>query len=681
MTSVLEDKKRSEKLKLGEKEYNILNASEKYAEMLELFLETPVSTPDLKKFNKFIDALWKKGKHKQALEALEKAAQKYPGHLDLEIKKGEILLESGQYTEAIEVFNSLNDRYPDSLPVLFGLGDCYFKKKQYEESEELLSRALSLETWEPSDLMAKFEIMEILAKLYLIQEEYKNALDHLEPILMVQPRYQKWQIYFKILEKMEQTQKLEEAKLIYESIKKGRRYASRAIHYENQGKLEPALKNYRKAIEMNPYEPHYYFSVGSTLEKLPEDEYEYQFEEATTYYKTALELFPNNFFYAMSYVGNLTNTDEWSEAFEQAQKAARKFPILMLPNLRYLADMLGKESDYASLLYELIDLDHGEELVEIRTELALILKDSGNSEALEWFAKSADLYKKRLEFEPYNWRNYYDCACCQTELGEYVEAKENLITALKYHGDFSVDIAEKLVSVLFKLEEFNDAKVLLEGLIVSSPRDFDYLGKIGMCFLLEQDYTRALEAFNRSLLLDRFTPEYLYGAGVSAAHLNRNEDVLNIVKDLLDLNDDFIDVIENEPAFDRFMTEESFAKLINDKKKLRDEVERNRETEESEEIEDLEDLEDLEEIQDMDESEITDETEKAAELTEIKTTGGTEESEQIFEMEEAEEENEELEEQKKIRKTEKRVENATSKLPSAIKPAVALKRLNTKDKK
>jgi tetratricopeptide (TPR) repeat protein len=677
------NEKNTEKLELEEKRNNLLHSVDKIRDILNSCVETPVSTVDLKSLNKVIDTLWRKGQHEQALEVLNKTKNKYPKHIDLEIKRGEILLDCGQNTEAIETFSWLNNAYPDNFYILFGLGDSFLQIKYYEEAEEFLLRALSIESWNPLDLMAKFEVMELLAKLYLAREECGKALEYLEPILMVQPRYQKWQIYFKILEKLGQNQKLEEAKITYEKIKKGRRYASRAMHYEGQGKLELALKNYRKAIEMNPFEPHYYFCVGSMLEKLPEDEYEYQFEEATAYYKSALDLFPNNFFYAMSYVGNLTNINQWPEAFEQAIEVAKKFPILMLPNLRYLSDMLGEESKYISLLREIIDLDPREELVEIRTELAVILRDLRNSEAQSWFEKTAELYGKKLEVEPYNWRHYFDFACCLIELENYVEARDNLIIALKYHGEFSMNIAEKLVFVLFKLEEFKDAKVLLEGLIVSNPYDYDYLGKIGMCFLVEQDYEKAFEAFNRSLLLDRFTPEYLYGAGVSAAHLNRTEDVINIVKDLLVINDDFIDVIESEPAFDKFRTHETFKQLMDEKKKLRNQNSENEEPEEPEYQEESQEVEESKETEEAEETETLTEPEDNTEMdkTEIiveaveAATGITEASE----LTEPEETQENIEQLKKFKKTEKRIERATSNLPSAIKPVVTLKKLNIPD--
>lgn len=570
----MNDKENSTKfykiLKLGENQYNPVDVVEKFDEILDYFSKSKVNTNDLNLFNQFIDILWKNCNFDLALDAIEKALKKYPGDLDMEEKLAEVLLDAGEIDKAIEKFSKLHDEHPGYYQMLEGLGYAYQKKGDLEKAEGALLQALEMETWDPSHLMAQFEMMEQLARIYYYQKKFKLALEFLDEILTVQPRSSKWQLYFKTLKKLNQKDKLREARKMYQNVKKGRRYASRAARYEAQNKYELALKNYRKAIAANPLEPHYYFCVGNVLESLPEDEYEFQFDEATAYYRTAVEMFPNNMFYQLAYVGNLINVHEWEKAFETARSAAEKFPELMLPNLRYLAENLGYEKEFVDLLRHLIELDPDRKLSEIRTELAIILKERGEKEEAEkYFEEASNIYQEKIKLHPYNWRNYYDYGSCKLEVSQLDEAREFLIKALEYHGDFSEIIAEKLSRTFYELEQFEDARILLEALIVSSPGNYEYLGRIGMCFLVNEDYEKAFEAFNRSILLNRNVPEYLYGAGVSAAHLNKTEDVINIIKDLLEMDDEFIEVIEEEPAFNNMKGKEEFFKLVDRIKKQR----------------------------------------------------------------------------------------------------------------
>ena len=183
-------------------------------------------------------------------------------------------------------------------------------------------------------------------------------------------------------------------------------------------------------------------------------------------------------------------------------------------------------------------------------------------EAKKWFEEASDIYLKKIKIQPYQWRHYYDYASCSLELDDLETAREYLIKALEYHGDFSVIIAEKLSRTLYELGRYDDAKLLLEALVVYNPQDYEYLGKMGMCFLAIGDHEKAFEAFNRSILLYRYVPEYLYGAGLSAAYLDKTEDVINIIKDLLEMDDEFIEVIEEEPTFAEMAGRREFFQLV-----------------------------------------------------------------------------------------------------------------------
>ncbi len=538
-----------ETIKIQDQDLNASQILEQFTEILKYFAQSPKTTPDLEKLNRLIDMLWKRKHYEQALHAVDEAVLKYPGDRGLVEKMGEIFIDWEKYDEAKDIFQSLIELYPNRCLYYYCMGIIHTEQKNLDEAEKAFLTSLSRSDGDVSFQMTRFDIVEKIARLYYEKGEYSTALDYMEQILTIHPRSSKWRLYLKILEKAGMTNELESATTTYEQIKKARRYQARALKYERQSRLESALNNYKKAIELNAYEPQYFFSVANILEKLPEDEYEYQFEEATNYYRTAAELYPSNVFYALALIGNLTTTRDWDEAFAIASKTGEKFPELMLPSLRHLSFILGKEPAYMELLRRYIENDTEKQYTELRSELAILLKERREEEAEKWFREASEMYIKKMEYDPYQWRNYWDFGNCQLELENLESAVKNFEKAMVLYGEFSLDIAEKLVEVYINLDEYGKVKKFLIHLIKLFPNDFEYYGKLGMCFLYDLEYKKAFEAFNCSLSLNRYVPEYLYGAAVSAARLGYTDDAINIIKDLLEMEPHFQEIIEMEDAF------------------------------------------------------------------------------------------------------------------------------------
>ncbi len=553
-------------LQLDDREYDLTTIEDNFEKILEFFAKSPASTRDLNLYRQFTGMLWKSKKYDQALSVLEKARDKYPKDQDLKLMQGEILTDAKHPRQAVAIFQELHKKHPGTPAIMEGLAEALYRSGDLSGAREILLEALELDTWDPAYLMLQFDMAQKLARIHYDQGEYEQALEYLEDIIAIGPRSSKWQLYFKVLDKLNRREDLKQARDIYEKIKKGRKYQNRALRYENQQRFELALTNYEKAIGVNPLEPHYYFSMGACLESLPEDEYEYQLEEATEYYRTAWEMFPNNAFYAISYVGNLTNTGQYEEALKVTRQSAEKLPQLMLPNLRYLTLMLADEGRYIEILEEMIEKDPRRELSELRTELAIIFKERNDPRSEEWFREASCIYRDKMSQEPYNWRHHYDYGNCLYETGDISGARESLFNALNLHGGFSVDISEKLSDVLMQLGEYKDALVLLEALVLGNPSDFEYVGKMGLCFLALGDYEKGFEAFNRAVMLNRAYPEYLYGAAVCAARLNLTREATNIIRDLLEINQEFIEIIEGEEAFRLMKDADSLQKVIEAKK-------------------------------------------------------------------------------------------------------------------
>ncbi|MCD4783514.1 MAG: tetratricopeptide repeat protein [Candidatus Eremiobacteraeota bacterium] len=551
-----------EKIKIDDEEFTAGDLLDNFSSILDFFRQAPVTTPVIDKFNKFIDMLWRRKNYDSALLAIEEAEKKFPGDRKLVEKRGEILIDAGKFDEALELLLELMEIHPDQHQYLEYIGRIYHNLGELEEAKNAYLEALQNSTKDPTSLMSQFDIMEQLARIYYEKEDYPMAMEYLEEILAIHPRSSKWRLYFRILKKMNLEQELEKSRTVYKQIKKGRRYHSRAAKYEKQNKIELALKNYKKAADANPYEPQYYFCVGNVLEKLPEDEYEFQFDEATGYYKKAIELYPNNIFYIMALVGNLSFTRDWEEAYEFAAEAGRKFPEFMLPSLRELSFVLGRESNYMELLREYIGEDTKKRKIELRSELAIMLRERKKEEADDWFREALELYEKKTIHQPYSWRSYWDIANCQLELEEIEKARGNLEYARELCGEFNEDIVEKLVEVYYQLDHFEKAKELLMELIPKHPDDYEYYGKLGMIFLFELDYDKGFEAFNRSLLLNRYVPEYLYGAAVCAARLGKHLDAIDIIKDLLEMEPGFLQIIQTEDTFLEVKETKEFLQML-----------------------------------------------------------------------------------------------------------------------
>ncbi|MCE1245495.1 MAG: tetratricopeptide repeat protein [Firmicutes bacterium] len=538
-----------ETLKIAGEEFGYAEIPGKYRIILEKFLASTRNSPDYDNFNRFIDMLWRTGHFDEALVVIEEAERKYPGDRNLVEKRGEILMDAGKLGEAGELFTQLQKLYPQRCLYAEFLGEIHRKTGALQRAEEQYQKALELSDNDPGFLLRRFDYMEQLAEIYFDLGEIALSLEYLEEVLTIHPRSSKWHLYFKILKKLGMDRELDRAKETWEWIKKSRRYHSRGIRHENQGKIELAIKNYKKAVETNNMEPHYLYCLGSALEKLPEDEFEFQFEEATVYLRKALELYPNNVFFALGLTGNLSHLHLWDDAYQVAAETGKKFPEIMLPSLRHLAFMLGKETDYISLIEEYIGLDTGHHFIELRSELAILLKERKKPEAEKWFAEAAELYLERMAYQPYSWRIYLDYANCLVETGKPELAEDNLLKAQDLRGEFDINISEKLMEVYFRLDQFEKTRDILTKIIPHFPSDYEYYGKLGMCFLYELDYEKAFEAFNRSLEINRYMPEYLYGAAVCASRLGNTDDAIAIIKDLLEMDKKFIKVIQEEDAF------------------------------------------------------------------------------------------------------------------------------------
>ncbi|MDE3059399.1 MAG: tetratricopeptide repeat protein [Pseudomonadota bacterium] len=96
------------------------------------------------------------GKLSDALERLDRMAQRFPADADALITRGDLLRVHGRYGDAVDSYTQAISRIPElksnQWPLLFARGACYERIGKWQEAEKDLRQALALQPDEPDVL-------------------------------------------------------------------------------------------------------------------------------------------------------------------------------------------------------------------------------------------------------------------------------------------------------------------------------------------------------------------------------------------------------------------------------------------------------------------------------------------------------------------------------------------------
>lgn len=167
---------------------------EKKGEAIEEYREILKINPDDKETCiKVIAALMKERKWEEARQELDKLLQKHSDDVELQVRKGWILLNSGDVTGAFNYWKKIARKYPANDEIKaqivrahISLAEKYKEKKQFNSALVQLKSALKYEKNNPQTLFQ-------LGALYELQGKTDTAVNYYKKVMEVDPKHKEAQ--------------------------------------------------------------------------------------------------------------------------------------------------------------------------------------------------------------------------------------------------------------------------------------------------------------------------------------------------------------------------------------------------------------------------------------------------------------------------------------------------------
>jgi Tfp pilus assembly protein PilF len=195
----------------------------------------------------------------------------------LHFRRGKASLEQGEYDQAIDSLSKALYEDPNFVDAHILLAKAYGKKKgAHLESVKYLKNALELDG-------DNLEACRLLAKIYMENGKYEDALPVVEKILGISPH-------------------------------SGFAYGYRGEILHSKGKYGEAREALRKSLRLEPGNPRAYFLLGKVFERLG------RLADAVLEYETAVGLSPATYRYRNALATCYKALDQEMSAFRQWEK-------------------------------------------------------------------------------------------------------------------------------------------------------------------------------------------------------------------------------------------------------------------------------------------------------------------------------------------------------------------------
>lgn len=255
--------------------------------------------------------LYRKGDYDEAITQYRKVMTLEPSFSDVYINLGAVFLKKGQIDRAIESFNQAVKLTPRDARAHYCLGESFASKGRYDEAIAQYETALKTD---PRNTRTRTSLAQALIET----GKNKEAAQQFAAALKLDPT-------------------MEEARAGIEVARQGSTGPSQraaADHYkkgvrlEGEGDFAGAMREYRKAIELNPNLAEAHFSLGVTLEN------QGRRDKAIEEYRAAVRIRPNlvsaHNNLAVAYYSQGDGENAWKEV-----KICRQYSYQ--PNAEFLA--------------------------------------------------------------------------------------------------------------------------------------------------------------------------------------------------------------------------------------------------------------------------------------------------------------------------------------------------------
>lgn len=189
-------------------------------------------------------------------------------------------------------------------------------------------------------------------------------------------------------------------------------------------------------------------------------------------------------------------------------------------------------------------------------EIAIEAADSGEHQ------KAINHFKQVLEIDPNFYEAWHYLGTVYDEMGEYQEALNNIRKALEINKEYS-DAWTDIAFVHIRMENYSDALECMKIAAELDPENYETWYDLGYINYELGNQLQAIECYNRALeLTERKHIDSLYNLACSLSLLDRKEEALVTIKEVIDLEPNIIKEIKDDSDFENLKGEKDFKKII-----------------------------------------------------------------------------------------------------------------------
>lgn len=513
---------------------------------------------DIKKIEKEINTLAKKGEIQKAIEYCQSALLKEPVNTNLHIRLGDLYLDwhldvyqAKQYIdEAITEYQKAAEVLIDNAEIYYKIGLALYYKSELDKAINYFNIAIEKGFDKPQ---AYYMISNCLKK----KDRFQDALDYVEKGLKhaklnsSRLHYSKHRLlnalYFRnkkmkfvsfyelILSYLTLPFDKEAIKNIKEKIKyiKICPVIIKASAYISQGDVENALECYTQATDKMPGFSMLYVFLGDLyrkIGKLEESIQEYKmalyldtlsysayngivqayeeigdYDNAIAYYKKYIQIHPNNAVLHSNVANLYFMKGESEEAISHYQSAISINPkpdwtSIVAQTLGYIQQNVIKNIDCAIANYQIANALTPKE-IDVYISLGSAFYDN------EDYANALIIYRRALELEPNNSKIHCNLGYLYWGMGDLDEAIKEYRLSIKY--DENYDIAHNNLGVIYldDLVQLQNAIKCFETAIDCNPNYALAYYNLGRCYSIKGENVEAAKYFQQAMDVNQITNE------------------------------------------------------------------------------------------------------------------------------------------------------------------------------
>ena len=513
---------------------------------------------NIKKIEKQIDKLTKKGEIQQAIEYCQSLLLKEPTDTNLHIRLGDLYLDwhldvyqakqyideaiteyqkaaevlidngeiyykiglalyyKGELDKAINYFNIAIDKKGNVAQCHYMISNCLKKKDRFQDALDEIDLALKSSFLSSSRLhYSKFRLLNALyfknkkmklLSFYELMMSYFTLPFDKEALSNVKAKL-KWVKIIPVICKADAyfaQGDLERAFDCYsDAIDKmpgfSTLYVALGDLYKKAGKLDEAVVEYKMALWIDSMNYSAYSGLVQAYEEMGD------YDNAIAYYEKYIKIHPNNAVLHSSVANLYFMKGELEEAVAHYQSAISINPkpdwtSIVAQTLGYIQQNVVKNTDCAIANYQLANVLSPKE-IDVYVSLGSAFYDNDD------YKNALIVYRRALELEPNNSKIHCNLGYLYWGMGDLDEAIKEYTLSIKF--DPTYDIAHNNLGVIYldDLVQIQNAIKCFETAIECNPNYALAYYNLGRCYSLKGENIEAARYFQQAMDVNYITNE------------------------------------------------------------------------------------------------------------------------------------------------------------------------------